>query len=100
MTRDEIKMAVEFYKKDYHHFDFEEYKKHEEVLVQLAEGVLRLPEETKNPHEGHSTRGEDGEFGWCDTCQASFEGSTLFDRGRNSYRSEAMKALNIEESKK
>ena len=43
-----------------------------------------LPKEKTHPHLNHSTRDEDNDGGWCDTCQTTFEISTQYLAGFNS----------------
>jgi hypothetical protein len=54
---------------------------------------------TKREHKclSHSTRDEDGELGWCDTCQRSFDGSTLSVFGWNNAIREMQKNLGVQD---
>jgi len=51
------------------------------TLVSLCELVLAKKKD--HPHLNHSTRDEDGDGGWCDDCQTTFEKPTLFTAGYN-----------------
>lgn len=46
-----------------------------------------VPKKKEHIHLRHTTRDEDEEGGWCDTCQDTFEVSTLFCAGYNKCHS-------------
>ena len=60
-------------------------------LLELREKLSGVfPEKKIHKCLEHSIRDEDGEGGWCDTCQDTSEGSTLIRYGANQMREECL----------
>lgn len=47
------------------------------MKIPIEELKKVLPKEKKHDHLNHSTRDEDADGGWCDTCQETFNNPTL-----------------------
>lgn len=67
------------------------------IADKIAQEILkRLPKEETHPHLHHSTRDEDNETGWCDTCNDTFEKPTLLIAGKNAMLKQVKQGLTKE----